>query len=101
MIITAWNNGSSGFGLRMSKKDRDLHISKEWNTVILHLEGSSIPVAANIKKDSFWNRCPEFINKEIKEWLINMNIIAWEKGNPPKLIMSHIHSNQFKVLKNV
>ena len=97
LIVTAWSNGKNGFGLKMSARDRDLQINKEWKTVILHLEGHPNPVVANIDKSNFWHKCPEFINKEIKDWLTNNNYIFWEKRKPPKFPMNHIHSNEFKV----
>lgn len=97
MEVSAWKNGPSGFGLSMSSKERDHYIKKEWKTVVLHLDGNPNPVLANIDKPSFWKKCPHFINKEIKDWLIKNDYIPWEKRKPPKFSMSHIHSNIFRV----
>ena len=68
MIVTAWSNGKNGFGLRMSARDRDLQINKEWKTVILHLEGHPNPVVATdfqhfSRKAGFFFRSGTFFQK--------------------------------------
>ena len=96
MEVSAWKNDRGSFGLRMSKQDRDHYIDRKWKTVILHLDGHPSPVEVVINY-SFWRECPHFNSKEIKEWLTNLKLITWKKGKPPKFIMSHIRSNEFKV----
>lgn len=44
MIVTVWNNGayhqsSAGYGLKISISDRDQFFKREWNSVVLELEG--------------------------------------------------------------
>ncbi len=82
----AWNNGKTGYGLKISAKNRDAFLQREWRTVNLHLAGRSEPIEVNIDKRSFWNdTCRELINKEIGIWFEEYGLAPWPKGRPPKL----------------
>ena len=104
---TAWNNGKhhktgAGYGIKIDENDRDIFFNREWDYVILYLEGEKKPGKANIRKKSFWSpTCREMISKEIGAWLIENEKAPWAKGQPPKLIMTHINGNQFKVSLNL
>jgi len=101
MIMTAWNNGArhesgAGYGVKMSPGDRDLYLSRDWNSVILELEGVPDPITVNIGKRSFWEGdCPELIKKEIGLWLRSNGKAPWPKRHPPKFSMEPISGNQF------
>jgi hypothetical protein len=58
MIVTAWNNGGTGYRIKMKSADRDRLFKKEWRSVILEFENSPVRVEINLS-DSFWNRCSE------------------------------------------
>jgi len=58
MIVTAWNNGAHsrkgiGYGIRISDEERDLYFKKEWDAVLLELQGEEGAVEVKIDKDSF------------------------------------------------
>jgi len=103
MIVTAWNNGDyhesgAGYGLTMSACDRDRYLSREWDSVILELEGVPDPITVNIGKQSFWEGdCPELIKKEIGQWLRGNGKAPWPKWHPPKFSMEPISGNRFSV----
>jgi hypothetical protein len=105
MIVTAWNNGSyttsgAGYGVKLDASDRDRFFKREWKTIELELEGSSVVVPVNISKDSFWNTsCRELISAEIGRWLIRNNLAPWAKGSPPKLTLEHKSNNRFLLRK--
>jgi len=48
MIVSGWNNGSpnnrtcAGYGIRISKKDRDKYFRREWDSVEIELENDEI-----------------------------------------------------------
>ena len=50
IIVVAWTNGKTGYGLKMSAADRDVHLKREWGAVDLYLPGHSRPARANIDK---------------------------------------------------
>jgi len=101
MEVTGWNNGAkkisgSGYGFRVSIKDRDAYFKKDWNSVLLVLAKEN-EVEVKITP-SFWNRCFELRSKEIGKWLIRNGFGSWSKGNPPKFAIVQIKNNRFKVL---
>ena len=63
MVVTGWNNGSpnnttgSGYGIRLSRRDRDKYFRREWPFVTIELEGGDT-TEVNLAP-SFWRRCTE------------------------------------------
>ncbi|WP_157383445.1 hypothetical protein [Nonomuraea coxensis] len=103
MRVTGWNNGShnpngSGYGLRISKADRDRFFDRRWHSVLLELEKDQL-VAVPITP-SFWRRCTELRSGEIGHWLIKQDLAPWPKGNPPALVLEHLQGNQFAVRRS-
>jgi hypothetical protein len=87
MIVTVWNNGSTGYGVKIAMRDREQFFRKEWKSVILELEGSTVQVEVNVGKPSFWRpECGELINREIRIWLKENGLDSWFRRNPPKLL---------------
>jgi hypothetical protein len=103
MKVTAWNDGSrhpdgNGYGVKINAHDRDVFFKREWKTVILELEGESIPVDINIDKPSFWNTtCRELISVKIGKWMIKNRLAPWKKASPPKLNLTPIEGNRFQL----
>jgi hypothetical protein len=98
MIVTAWSNGKSGFGFKLSASDRDQFFSRKWSEIMLTLPGKSSSFAINIDKPSFWNEtCRELIAKEIGAWLKMSGYAPWAKGCPPKFELIQVKENLFKL----
>lgn len=86
----AWRNGSqtasgAGYGLRLTKTDRDRHFRRHWGTVTLHLPETADVVEVNIENQSFWTGCRELRHKKIGVWLLSQGLAPWPKGKPPKI----------------
>lgn len=94
MIVTGYRcgfqKGKSGdplkgsYGFKVSKDDRDTLFKKEWDYIILRLEGEKIDFKVKVKKKSFWDSCTELIHNNIKLWFLKKKIIPWERNNPLK-----------------
>ena len=103
MLVTGWKNGKHGgdlvsYGLGVKVLDRDRYFKRVWGNVVLNLERFEIEVIVNIYKASFWSgNCQELINKDIKIWMQNNDLIPWPDGSPPKFEMTHIRGNEFRV----
>ncbi|KXB08279.1 hypothetical protein AKJ58_00320 [candidate division MSBL1 archaeon SCGC-AAA385D11] len=102
MKVKGWNNGSpletgAGYGIRISRKDREAYFRREWESVIIDLEGGST-IEVNIS-ESFWRDCIELRSARIGKWMIRKELAPWEKNNPPSLELKHIEGRKFK-LKN-
>lgn len=94
--LTGWNNGGwiagkGQFGLKVSKKDRELFPSNEkLITVILELSNPRGETQIEIcLSPSFWRDCPELRHEKIREWMIERGDAQpsgrpWPKGYPPK-----------------
>jgi uncharacterized protein YfaT (DUF1175 family) len=105
MIVTAWNNGAHsrkgvGYGIRISDEERDVFFQREWDAVLLQLQGQEEAIEVKIDKDSFWG-VPgrELISVEIGRWLRNQGLASWSRGNPPKLILEPLEDNRFSLEK--
>ena len=100
MIVTAWNNGGRGYGVRVRMQDRRQFFRNEWGSVTLELEGSAVQVQVNVAKRSFWSPgCGELIHREIGAWLKENGLAPWPKGNPPKLLLEPLSDRRFLLHK--
>lgn len=103
MKVTAWNNGShhpdgNGYGIKLSPNDRDTFFNREWKTILVELEGESIPAEVNIEKASFWNQtCKELISVKIGKWLITHGLAPWPFEKPPVFEMVQIGERHFRL----
>ncbi len=98
MIVTAWSNGSDGYGLKIAAKDRDQFFKREWETVYLVLEGEPAPIQVNVRKQSFWNgTCRELIHQEIGRWLQKNGLSPWAGNRPPEPWLEPIAERRFQL----
>ena len=86
MLATAWSNGSprrsgAGYGLKISRQDRDRFFDQSWSTVVIHLpeqDPTSVPLS-----ESFWRSCTELRSAAIGRWLLLNGLAPWPRGKPP------------------
>ncbi len=103
--VKGWNYGAhhrdgNGYGVKISAHDRDIYLRREWKSIHLELDGESTPAKVNIDKDSFWEgKCFELISVRIGKWMIKNGLVPWTKGEPPIIVLEHLHDNQF-ILRN-
>lgn len=102
-IAKTWNNGhyhasGAGYGIKITFEDRGQFFDRNWQTVIIHLDGYSKPIEVNVAKVSFWNRtCGELIKKDIGIWLQRNNRDRWPLGHPHEVKITVIGEREFKV----
>lgn len=101
MLATAWNNGAhhasgAGYGLKISKADRDRYFSNAWREVLVSLPGHKGPVAVELSP-AFWRNCTELRHQEIGRWLRANGYVPWPKGRPPKFNLQPIGEQRFVV----
>jgi hypothetical protein len=96
MKATGWHGGplsltkSAGYGLRISKSDRDTFFKKSWVYVTIDLESESI---VQIKlSPSFWSNCTELRSTRIGEWFLKNGLAPWDEGCPP--VFSLVPTNE-------
>jgi hypothetical protein len=72
IVVTAWNNGAehpsgAGYGLKISKADRDRYFRRTWREVRVRLPSGKL-INVNTDKKSFWGpSCRESISVGIGE----------------------------------
>jgi hypothetical protein len=102
-IAKTWNNShyhasGAGYGLKISFDDREQFFNRNWQTVILHLDGYERPIEVNVAKVSFWNRsCGELISREIGIWLQRNNRNRWENRSPHDVRFTVVGERAFRV----
>lgn len=102
-IARTWNNGShhpsgAGYGLKIRLQDREQFFNRNWQTVILHLDGHERPIEVNVAKASFWNRsCGELISREIGIWLQRNNRNRWPNSQPHEVRFAAVGERAFRV----
>jgi len=102
MIVTAWNNSShhasgGGYGIKIIDTDRQTYFKSNWITAKISLP-NGVVFDGNIAKKSFWKQtCGEIINKEIGKWMLITKLAPWPKGQPPKMTLTPLGGNRFKL----
>ena len=83
----SFGNRVSGYGLKVTKRDRDLYFSQSIKTVTLLVPFRDGPrsVEVNVDKKSFWNGCRELIFRDIGQWLIENGLETWPPGKPHRI----------------
>ena len=102
MIVTRWNNGwgntSVTFGFRINRNDRDRHFNRDWNNVILILDG--IRFTFNLS-EIFWEDCPEIRGSEIGQYFINHGHVDMQNrrwtNDLRQFTLTHLNDNIFEV----
>jgi len=101
MIVSGWNNGSpnnrtgAGYGIRLSKEDRDKYFQREWDFVKIELENGDV---VEVKlSNSFWSNCSELRSSKIGKWMLENGYAPWPKNNPPKFELIPISEKKFKL----
>lgn len=101
MIVSGWNNGSpnnrtgAGYGIRLSKKDRDKYFRREWKIVEIELESDGV-VRVELS-NSFWRNCTELRSSKIGKWMLDRGHAPWSKDNPPKFELIPVFEGRFKL----
>jgi len=101
MQVKGWNNGSfsmsgAGYGIRISRQDRDKFFNRGWSKVVIELEGERELIEVRLS-DSFWRGCSELRSAKIGRWMMKNGLAPWERGCPPKLELQQIGDNKFKL----
>jgi uncharacterized membrane protein YkvA (DUF1232 family) len=99
MIVRGWDNGNpddktgAGYGLILSKEDRDSNFKKSWESISIDLEGSE-SIEVNLS-ESFWQDCIELRSSIIGKYLISRGLALWGKNQPPRLTLEPLGAKKF------
>ena len=97
-IVTAWSNGSSTYGIRVQRRDRESFFRQSWTSVSLMLIGGTRSMSAHVNlTPSFWRNCPELRGRVIRDWLFENGLAPWKRGNPPRFRVVPTDEGEFTV----
>ncbi len=94
MRAVGWSNGApnnqtgAGYGIRVSRSDRERYFDATWPSVRLHIE-EEIEASIDISP-SFWKCCVELRSQMIGKWMLDRNLAPWPKREPPAFEMEPI-----------
>jgi len=101
MIAVGWNNGSpnnktgAGYGIRITRRDRDKFFDKSWESVTLGLESDEV---IEVKlSPSFWEGCIELRSARIGKWMLDHGLAPWPRGQPPQFQLEPRGEKRFRL----
>lgn len=100
MIVSAWSNGGTGYGIRVPTADRARYFSREWKNVRVKIPG--MPEVECSLSSGFWGKCSEIRSVAFRNWFEKLAHVRgmqenWEERNPPKFHLTPISGNRFSL----
>lgn len=92
MEATAWKGAT--YGVRLGRANAESYFQKTWAFIEVELDGEIHRVKL---PGSFWRKCPELKSAAIGRWLQKHRLAPWPKGDPPKLKLSLLEGNRFRL----
>lgn len=96
MIVSAWYDGHSTYGVRILGRDLSLWFRPEWDRVRLHLPDQQEPVDVALT-ESFWHGSPELRSPHIKEFLLRHGLVDWPRKEPPRFELEAVGGGVFRL----
>jgi len=96
MIVSAWNDGQSTYGLRILEEDVSLYFRPEWPTVSVYLPDESEPAEIPLTP-SFWEVSPELRPPRIRAFLSRNDLESWERNRPPRFELVPLGEGVFRL----
>ena len=97
---TGWYNSSpsesgAGYGLRISKGDRDTVFSPDWDSVAIDLPNGNCTTVT--LSEAFWRNCIELRSAEIGRWMLDERLAPWPARQPPAFRLEQVGAARFRV----
>lgn len=96
MIVSAWYDGHSTYGVRIAGAEVSLWFRPEWDHVTLHLPDRTDPVVVPLT-ESFWHGSPELRSPHIKDFFVRHDLVGWTKKQPPQFELEAVGSGVFRL----
>jgi hypothetical protein len=96
MIVSAWYDGHSSYGVRVLERDLSLWFRPEWEEVRLHLPDLDEPVGVRLTQ-SFWHGSPELRSPHLREFFRRNNLEQWPRQQPPRFELAPLGGGAFEL----
>jgi hypothetical protein len=100
LIVTGWKKGHFllrrfvALSLRVRRKHAAQFFAKEWDSILIEMDGATVPVAIT---KTFWSSCPELRSSAIGAWMKKRGLVPWIKGKPPPMRLTPLEANRFRL----
>ena len=98
--VSGWKNGKFdnrkpvAIGISVGRKNAERFFDKRWDVVVIQMDGITIPVRIT---NGFRSKCPELRHPAIADWMKRKGLVPWARGNPPKMFLTHVFGNKFRL----
>lgn len=96
MIVSAWYDGHSTYGVRILDREVSLWFRPEWETVSVRLPDRDDSVEVQLT-ESFWHGSPELRSPHIKEFFLRHGLEDWPKKQPPQFELEPMGNGVFSL----
>jgi hypothetical protein len=96
MIVSAWYDGHSTYGLRVLGREVSLWFRPEWDHVTLELPDRKDPVEVPLT-ESFWHGSPEMRSPHLRDFFIRNQLVGWTKKRPPQFELEPLGNGEFRL----
>jgi hypothetical protein len=96
MIVSAWYDGHSSYGVRILGREVSLWFRPEWDRVKVHLPDRSAPIEVGLT-ESFWHGSPELRSPQLKRFFQRHGLEEWPRNKPPRFELEPLGSGVFRL----
>lgn len=94
MRVTAWSNGSNGYGIRVGAVNRASYFDPAWKQIVVMIESAEAHFSIT---PSFWRKCPEFRGRVLRDLFYRKGLAPWPKYAPPGFELIPLGSGRFRL----
>lgn len=96
MLVSAWYDGHSTYGVRILGREVSLWFRPEWDHVWLELPDRPGAVEVPLT-ESFWHGSPELRSPHLRDFFRRHGLEVWPKHRPPQFELEPVGGGVFKL----
>ena len=96
MIVSAWFDGHSTYGVRVLERDLSLWFRPEWDAITLRLPDLPDPIKV-VLTDSFWHGSPELRSPHLRDFFRRHDLGQWPRHEPPRFELEPLGGGHFEL----
>ncbi len=96
MIVSAWYDGHSSFGIRILERDLSLWFRPEWQSVTVRLP--DLPESVEVVLTaSFWHGSPVLRSPGLRDFFRRHDLDEWPRHEPPRFELEPFGGGRFEL----
>jgi hypothetical protein len=93
MTARGWT-GTGTYGVSVGRANARQFFKREWTSVEIEVDNQFHSFQLS---EAFWVTCPEFRGGALKDWLLRHKLAPWPRWKTPKLILTPLGGNRFRL----